>query len=262
MPGGSALYFSLAASRLCPVRVAAAVGSDGQDLLRLLDVAGTERSAVAELPGATYRWRAEHHPNNPVPLDEEQQLGVYLDWHPELTVLARSSEILFLGSMPPLRQLEVLEQCSEPKLVALDTMRDFVAGNRADLEQVLQRSNMLFANEAELRSLLPDSRIDNVALAGAVLQRWRLQTVVLKLGPAGAAVISADSVRRYRATPGPGVVDPTGAGDALAGGLLGRLAQLGRCDAAAIDAGMVDGGAAARAAISAFGVDGLVTRGQ
>ncbi|HVC23481.1 MAG TPA: PfkB family carbohydrate kinase [Candidatus Dormibacteraeota bacterium] len=260
VPGGSALYFSLAASRLCPVRVAGAVGSDGLALLELLDAAGTNRSAVAELPGASYRWRAEHHPSNTVPVDEEQQLGVYLDWHPQLPALARSSEILFLGSMHPKRQLEVLEQCSEAKLVVLDTMRDFVARNRADLEQVLQRSDMLLANEAELRALLPESSSSHVELARAARQRWCLHTVVVKLGPAGAAVIGADSVRSYPATPGPQVLDPTGAGDALAGGLLGRLAQLGRDDTAAIEAGMVDGGAAARAAISAFGVEGLLTR--
>jgi sugar/nucleoside kinase (ribokinase family) len=223
-----------------------------------MDRAGIDRSAVAELPGRTYRWRVEHHPTEAVPLEEEQQFGVYLDWRPDLTGPAGESEIIFLGSMHPERQLEVLEQCPAAKLVALDTMRDFIERDRTELEEVLRRSDMLFANEAELRALLPGSSPDPLDVARAALQQWQLHTVVLKLGPAGAALIRNNSSRRFPAPPGPPVIDPTGAGDALAGGILGRLGQLGRCDDGAIESAMADGGAAARAAISDFGVAGLM----
>ncbi|HVB14313.1 MAG TPA: PfkB family carbohydrate kinase [Candidatus Dormibacteraeota bacterium] len=260
IPGGSALYFSLAAIRLCEVRVVAAVGSDGQFLLQLLDAAALDRSAVVDLPGPTYRWRAEHHPTDAQPVQEEQQLGVYLEWRPELPTIARESEILFLGSMHPQRQLEVLAQCPRAQLVGLDTMRDFVASHRRELEQLLQRTDVLFANEAELRALVPTSRPDPIEVAREALSRWSLQTVILKLGPRGAVAVSRDAAREYPAVAGPPPVDPTGAGDALAGGLLGRMAQLRRSDAAAVDLAMEAGGMAARAAISAFGVQGLLSK--
>ncbi|HVB53272.1 MAG TPA: PfkB family carbohydrate kinase [Candidatus Acidoferrales bacterium] len=257
--GGSALYFSLAAHRLCEVRVVAAIGTDGRSLLDILDAANIDRSGVAQLPGLTYRWRAEHHPTDAVPVTEEQQLGVYLDWRPALPLPARESEILFLGSMHPSRQLEVLAQCPGAQLVALDTMRDFITSDRGELEQILHRVDMLFANETELRALLPSPPVEVVELAAQALSRWSLRSVILKLGPAGVVAVSRrGTARTFAAAPGPPVVDPTGAGDALAGGLLGRLAQLRRGDDDAIDLAMVDGAGAARAAIAAFGVPGLL----
>ncbi|HUY08488.1 MAG TPA: PfkB family carbohydrate kinase [Candidatus Dormibacteraeota bacterium] len=258
IPGGSALYFSLAAGRLCDVRVSAAIGADGAPLLKILDEAHIDRSAVDLLPGATYRWRAEHHLRDALPVAEEQRLGVYLDWRPDLPSAARSSEILFLGSMHPARQLEILDQCPSVQLVALDTMRDFITSNRAELDQLLLRTTMLFANEAELRALLPSPGSAVLSLAREAVVLWNLRTIILKLGAHGAVAISPDGIREYPAATGPKVVDPTGAGDALAGGLLGRLAQIGRMDDSAVDLAMTDGAAAARAAISAFGVQRLL----
>lgn len=259
LPGGSALYFSLAAHRLSEVRVAAAIGTDGKSLLDILDAANIDRSAVAQLPGQTYRWRAEHHPTDAAPVQEEQQLGVYLDWRPALPLTARVSEILFLGSMHPRRQLEILAQCPSAQLVALDTMRDFIVSNRADLEQLLQRSDMLFVNEGELRALLPAPQPDTIKIAERAVSLWALKTVILKLGSRGVVAVSLGGARAFATAAGPPVVDPTGAGDALAGGLLGRLAQLGRSDDDAVDLAMTAGTAAARNAIAAFGVARLLT---
>jgi sugar/nucleoside kinase (ribokinase family) len=258
VPGGSALYFSLAASSFTTVRVAGVVGSDGSSLLDLLDAADVDRSSVDQLPGASYRWRAEHHPSLGVPIHEEQKLGVYADWRPQLAPDARSSEILFLGSMHPLRQLEVLRQCRAPRLVALDTMRDFIASHRKELEQVLLQSDLLFVNEAELRALLSSPQQDLLEVANEALERWHLQDVVLKLGARGAATVSRLARREFPIAEGPPVVDPTGAGDALAGGMLGRLAQLQRSDSGAIEEALLDGSRVARAAISEFGVQGLL----
>lgn len=234
------------------------MGSDGGPLLALLDAAHIDRRSVAQLPGATYRWRAEHHPAHAVPIDEEQRLGVYLDWRPRLSASARSSEILFLGSMHPQRQLDVLRGCPGAQLVALDTMRDFIASDPGELDQLLERSELLFANEAELRALLPSSGAGPIDVARLAIARWNLGTVILKLGPGGAIAVSPVAARECPAAPGPVVVDPTGAGDAFAGGLLGRLAKLGRSDEDAVELAMVDGAAAARAAISGFGVQGLL----
>jgi len=234
------------------------VGSDGSSLLDLLDAADLDRSSVTQLPGATYRWRAQHHPSQGIPVLEKQQLGVYMDWHPQLTSAAQNSEILFLGSMHPGRQLEVLQQCRAARLVALDTMRDFIASHREELEQLLRQSDLLFVNEAELRALFPSPHHDPLEAAREAVERWHLQEVILKLGARGAATVSRTATRAFPSAAGPSVVDPTGAGDALAGGLLGRLAQLQRTDSDAINEAMADGGRAARAAIAVFGARGLM----
>lgn len=236
----------------------AAIGPDGGPLLEILDTAEIDRTGVALLPGETYRWRAEHHITDAAPVAEEQQLGVYRDWRPRLTEVARQSGILFLGSMHPNRQMEILTQCSGAQLVALDTMRDFVRSNPNELDQLLHHADVFFATEAELRALLPESGADAIATAQQAVVYWSLRTVVLKRGARGAVVVSGDSVRKFPATPGPPVVDPTGAGDAFAGGMLGRLAQLRRSDDQAVERAMADGAAAARTAISAFGAAALL----
>ncbi|MGH7705661.1 MAG: PfkB family carbohydrate kinase [Candidatus Dormibacteria bacterium] len=257
LPGGSALYFSLAASRFCRVRAVAAIGEDGTRLRQTLLEAGVDCDSVAQLPGASYHWRAQHDPDATAPLREEQRLGVYLDWRPQLSPAARSSEILFLGSMHPGRQLQVLEQCPGARLVALDTMRDFIASDAPALGRLLERVGVFLANEAELRALLGDQVSPPAGLAHGAIARWGLQVVVLKRGRQGALLVSRDAATEYPSAGDGVVVDPTGAGDALAGGLLGRLAQLGRSDPEALEIAMVEGGAAARAAISTFGAAGL-----
>ncbi|HVC38615.1 MAG TPA: PfkB family carbohydrate kinase [Candidatus Dormibacteraeota bacterium] len=257
LPGGSALYFALAAHRFCEVRLVAAVGTDGRALIDLLDAATIDRSGVVQMNGDTYRWRAEHHPAEPVPIHQEQRLGVYLDWEPEVPLLARTSEILFLGSMPPQRQLEVLAQCRPTELVALDTMTDFIATDRSGLEELLERCDMLFVNEEELRSLFPVPLPDALDLAREAVAHWDLRMLILKRGVLGAVQVSLDDTRVFPALAGSPVVDPTGAGDALAGGVLGRLAELGRRDDGALAQAMAAGSLAARATISAFGVEGL-----
>ncbi|MGC1405514.1 MAG: PfkB family carbohydrate kinase, partial [Candidatus Dormiibacterota bacterium] len=123
---------------------------------------------------------------------------------------------------------------------------------------LLQHTDLLFVNESELRALTPSPGQGPLEAAREAVERWHLQEVILKLGARGAATVSQTATREFPAAPGPSVVDPTGAGDALAGGLLGRLAQLQRTDSDAIDDGMADGGRAARAAIAAFGAQGLM----
>lgn len=256
VPGGSALYFGLAAVRLARVRAVGAVGQDGQELLRILDTYGVDRTGVAQLPGATYRWRAEHHRIDPVPVREDQRLGVYLDWQPELPAAARDSQIIFLGSMHPDRQLEVLAQCHSPRLIALDTMRDFIATKRALLLELVAAADLLFVNQAELADLTK-SEGPEVDAARSLIGRGRLRAVVIKQGKKGATLITRARELTFPAPEVDRVVDPTGAGDALAGGLLGRMAQLSRTDEESMEDAMSWGLECAALAISAFGTAGL-----
>ncbi|MGH7640783.1 MAG: PfkB family carbohydrate kinase [Candidatus Dormibacteria bacterium] len=256
-PGGSLLYFSLAARGLCQVRAVAAVGGDGRELIEVLDLAGVDHSSVAALPGRSYRWRAEHRPGVQAPLREAQWLGVYRDWHPELSSGAGASQILFLGSMSPRCQEEVLARC-RPQVVALDTMGSFIRRQRSRMLELVARSSCLFVNEPELLALLPSGDRDTLGLAEAARRRWGLDALVLKLGPRGAVLLTEAASSVFPPRDGTRVVDPTGAGDALAGGFLGRLAQLGRVDQEAMELAMVDGMAQAARAVGAFGIAGLL----
>ncbi len=258
LPGGSALYFALGARHFGPVLAAGAVGDDGEPLLRLLDEAGVDRASVASCPGPSYRWRAQHSPGAEVPASEEQALGVYLSWRPRLSPAAAVSPLLFLGSMPPQRQLEVLEQMSSAPFVAIDTMRDFIAWDRPGLERILPRAQLLFANEAEMLELTPDGSGDASRAGRRACRRWGLLAVVLKRGARGVRLLWDGGESDFEARPGVRVVDPTGAGDALAGALMGQLALGPGPDLDAVARGLPAAIGVAALTISDFGTAGLV----
>ncbi len=256
VPGGSALYFTLATLGLSVARPVAAVGGDGQQLLDLLRGAGVDGVGVVTMAGPSYRWNAVHG-NGPVPESEVQNLGVYAEWSPRVPETHRESEILFLGSMPPRLQLAVMGQVSGANLVAIDTMRDFIASDRQLLLDLITSADLFFANRAELAALMGNDT-PPLLLARSLLADNRLRAVVVKEGPAGATLVTRSGHRLVPAHPVNSVVDPTGAGDALAGGMLGTIASLGASDEDALAQALEEGVRRAALAISAFGVEGLL----
>lgn len=251
-PGGSALYSALAAARRCPVHVVGVVGRDGLSLRDLLAARGADALGVEVREGRTYRWRAVHGSGDGPPLAERQRLGVYRTWRPDPPPQARRSRLLFLGSMPPRCQRQLLDAMSGPELVGLDTMRDYIERHRLQLAALLPRVDLLFLNRHELAALAGGE-------SARLLGRGRLRALVLKDGSRGARLLTRGGSWTVSAAAA-AVVDPTGAGDALAGGMVARLAQLrSTTDRALLDA-LGEGARAASRAISAFGPEGLLPR--
>ena len=222
--GGSATYFSLAARLFAPVSIVATAGPDfmpafvaaqrgtGSDL----------RSVVAsDLP--TYRWFAEHDYETGTTRNERSDQGAYRGFSPSLTPDQRRIPIVFLGSMEPRHQLRVLEQLEHPWLVAGDTMKLYIREQPDALEPVLQRLDYLFLNASEAMAL---AKVDTIEAASAQLRhRFRLRGLVIKEGPKGATLYRHGEDIHLPALPVDPPTDPTGAGDAVAAGFLGCLAE-------------------------------------
>ena len=222
--GGSATYFSLAARLFAPVSIVATAGPDfmpafvaaqrgtGSDL----------RSVVAsDLP--TYRWFAEHDYETGTTRNERSDQGAYRGFSPSLTPDQRRIPIVFLGSMEPRHQLRVLEQLEHPWLVAGDTMKLYIREQPDALEPVLQRLDYLFLNASEAMAL---AKVDTIEAASAQLRhRFRLRGLVIKEGPKGATLYRQGEDIHLPALPVDPPIDPTGAGDAVAAGFLGCLAE-------------------------------------
>lgn len=254
------MYFSLAASEFAPVHLAGSVGHDGLASARRtlagrsIDVGSLE---VSQLP--TFRWQATHDFESWVTAQERSQQGSYAAWAPRLSSEAAAARVLFLGSMLPELQAEVLRQ-SQARLVGADSMTIFIGPRRPEVVAVAEASDLLFLNRSELRGLVPEHGRDWRAAARSLCGRGRLRGVVVKGGPEGAAVVTATQFVELPAAPVATVVDPTGAGDALAGGFLGACARAERDDEAFFSAALDVGVRCAAAAISAFGVGGLLSR--
>jgi len=253
--GGSATYFSTAASFFAPVRVVAVVGEDFPeahvDFLRGrgVDLAGLERR-----PGRTFRWsgRYEFDLNQAHTLDT--QLNVFADFRPELPEGFRDSSHVFLGNIDPELQLRVLDQVRAPRIVAADTMNFWIASKRAALLEVLGRVDLLFVNDAEARQLAGEHNI--VKAARAILSLGP-SAVVVKRGEYGALFFAGSDVFASSAYPLAELFDPTGAGDSFAGGFMGYLARSGSLDPSAMRRAMVVGSVLASFAVERFSLDRL-----
>jgi sugar/nucleoside kinase (ribokinase family) len=223
MLGGSAVHFALAASFFDVVHVVGPVGDDfGEDEYAVLRGRDVDTSDVEHVPGGkTFFWRGEYGWD----LNERQtldtQLGVFAQFEPKLSDASRSAEVVFLGNIQPELQRQVREQCTEARFVALDSMNLWIETTRDSLIETIQGVDCLMLNDAELREL---TREPNVVRAAAQVREWGPRVVVAKQGQYGALMITDEGFFALPAYPLETVVDPTGAGDCFAGGLMGYIA--------------------------------------
>ena len=221
--GGSALYFSWAASFLNPVKVVGVVGDDyPMDALDNLSKRGVDMSGIERLPGESFRWAGRYSPdfNHRETLDT--RLGVFADFNPKVPESYRDSKYVFLGNIQPELQLNVLDQVQDPDLVVCDTMNFWIDGNRDALLEVLGRTDVLMVNDSEAIQLSGHSNVYRAA-------NWILQqgprTAVIKQGAFGAFLVDDNRIFYVPALPIEEVVDPTGAGDSFAGGFMAHVAR-------------------------------------
>jgi len=254
--GGSATYFSYAASFFAPVRVVGAVGGDfPREHLELLRKRGVDVSALEVLPDQkTFRWTGEYGFDLNEAKTLDVQLNAFATFKPKLGSVHRKARFLFLANIDPVLQLDVLSQMDQPGLVALDTMNFWIEGKREDLLRVLARVDVLLINDAEARML---AREPNLIKAARAIATMGPKTVVIKRGEYGALLVSNGQFFFAPAYPLESVFDPTGAGDTFAGGFMGYLAQQDATDAAALRRAMVRGAAMASFTVEDFSLERL-----
>ncbi len=223
--GGSAPHFAVAASLYTDVGLVGVVGSDFPEehreflQARKIDLEGLEVSRAK-----TFRWTGRYHENLNHRTTVEVRLDIFDGYRPKVPEVYRSPRILFLANVGPDVQLDVLDGVGTADLVAADTMELWIETRRDEVDELLARVDLLFLNEDEARHL---TGCDNLYQAGRRALELGPRLVVLKKGSHGAILFDGDSVFCVPAYPWTQVVDPTGAGDAFAGGFLGHLAREG-----------------------------------
>lgn len=251
--GGSALYFALAASLIMPVRLVAPVGRDHAQLV--VEAVGSrpiDLRCLDVLDAPTYRWRA--HQEGGRNIDHGSQDSIYDRWEPRLPEAYKGWS--FVGSVRPDRQAQLATGLADSSLLAADAMLSYVRARPVEANEVLRRAKWYFCNHEEF-----------VALGGEqpenFRRRWSLDGLVVKAGALGVTAYTAGGAVHVPALKSRPVVDTTGAGDAVAAGMLAHwLSSDG--DPAALRDSLVWGVACASLTIGDIGVRGIAraTRGQ
>jgi cytidine kinase len=254
--GGSATYFSYAASFFTPVRLVGVVGDDfpGEhvELLngRQIDTSGLQVVAG----GKTFFWKGKYQPNMNDRETLEVHLNVFGDFRPTLPDDYRRSDFLFLANGSPVTQMSVLEQMTGPKLVVADTMDLWIREQHGELMALLKRLDGLVMNDSEAKLLTND---ENLVAAGRKILELGPRFVVIKKGEHGAMFFSQHETYVLPAFPTQRVIDPTGAGDSFAGGMMGYLAERGNFDPRTLKEAMAYGILVASYTVEDFSLDRL-----
>jgi sugar/nucleoside kinase (ribokinase family) len=254
--GGSATFFSAAASLYCGVQLVGVVGSDFplRDLA-FLEKRGVDLSGLEQAEGESFRWSGVYSFDLNSRETLETRLGVFADFEPKIPDNFRDAEWIFLGNIDPVLQLDVLEQVRKPLFVACDTMNFWIEGKRAELLRLLQRVDLLMVNDSEARELSGDH---NLLRAARWIQAHGPKMVVVKKGEHGAILFTKEFVFFAPGYPLEEVFDPTGAGDAFAGGFVGYLARAGSSEPVHLRRAMIYGSAMGSFAVEKFGVGRLI----
>jgi sugar/nucleoside kinase (ribokinase family) len=255
--GGSANYFSVAASFFTDVRLVAVVGEDFPDEhLEFLRRRGVDLRGLQRMPGKTFRWVGEYGFDFNEAKTLDTQLNVFADFAPKIPEDYRDSDVVFLANIDPDLQRDVLRQVRRPALVAADTMNYWIARKREALRETLTLVDALIINDAETRQLANEP---NLVRAARTIQSWGPRILIIKRGEYGALLCVGGEWFSAPALPLESVQDPTGAGDCFAGGAVGYLAHRMRFDADHLRQAMIMGSVMASFNVEAFSLDRLRT---
>ena len=254
--GGSGTFFSASASHLTPVQLVGVVGSDYPvEKLAPLGARGVDLSGVERAEGESFRWRGRYRHDLNSAETLETRLGVFSHFRPKIPEQFRRAPYVFLANIDPRLQLEVLRQVERPRLVACDTMNFWIESRRSDVLELLKHVDAMLLNDGEARQLTEQSNLVKAA-------RWILargpRIVVIKKGEHGAFMFSGSSVFFAPAYPLEDVFDPTGAGDAFAGGFMGYLARTGMLDDEHMRRAVVYGSTMGSFAVERFSIERLM----
>jgi sugar/nucleoside kinase (ribokinase family) len=255
--GGSGTFFSVAASYFTDVALVAVVGEDfPQAGIDLLKSRGVDLTGLTVEQGETFRWAGVYGFDLNDRDTIETRLNVFEGFNPRVPKSLIGSEFVFLANIIPALQSSVLDQVSSPKLVACDTMNYYIEGYRDDLLDTIRRVDVMVLNDSECRELADEPNL--IKASRAVLEMGPT-TAIVKKGEHGALMFTRDAFFSAPAYPCESVFDPTGAGDAFAGGFMGHLAATGDTSEQNIRRAVIYGTVMASFCVEKFSVDGMAS---
>ena len=223
--GGAATFIGLAASQFdVDSAIISVVGDDfPQEYLDLLTDRKIDISALEIVEGGkTFFWKGLYHNDLNTRDTLATELNVLADFKPVVPKSYNDAEVVMLGNLHPIVQLDVINQLKKrPKVIILDTMNFWMDNALNDLMEVIKQIDVLTINDEEARQLTGEY---SLVKAAQKIFTMGPKYVVIKKGEHGALLFHEDQIFFAPALPLEEVFDPTGAGDTFAGGFAGYLA--------------------------------------
>lgn len=256
--GGSATCAALAGALFTDVRLLAAVGEDFPAAeRRKLEGRRIDLAGIETIPGgATSRWGGRYHFDMNTRDTLYTDLGVNADWRPWLPAGWEDSTSAFLAAGDPVLQRDIMNLLTAPRTTMVDTIKFFIDGALDELRATMRQADLVSLNESEAREI---ARTPSIARAGRALLNGGPRGVLIKLGEYGAAFVSEQDYFVAPGYPLEEVIDPTGAGDAFAGGFLGYLDTVPEVTTAQIRRAVIYGSTVASFQVEGYGPDRLLT---
>lgn len=250
--GGSAAFFGLAASYFHETGLIGVVGEDfPADYMRLL-AERLDLSGLAVEKGKTFRFDSSFGYDLGARITNKTELNVFGRWEPTVPDEYKDAEYLYLGNIGPDQQLMVLDQMNEPKLTVADSIELWIRTRRDSLIEVISRVDGMVLNDDEVRQLC---RTPNLIAGAKTIMSWGADFVVVKKGEHGSILFTPEMIFPACGYPLEEVVDPTGAGDAFAGGFMGHLARRGNMDEQTMREAVIYGNVLGSFTVEEFGID-------
>lgn len=250
--GGSATFFGLAASYFHETGLIGVVGEDfPDDYMRLL-AERLDLSGLAIEKGKTFRFDSSFGYDLGARTTNKTELNVFGRWEPRVPDDYKDAEYLYLGNIGPDQQLEVLGQMNGPELTVADSIELWIRTERDGLIEVISRVDGMVLNDDEVRQLCHTS---NIVAGARTIMGWGADFVVVKKGEHGSILFTPEMIFPTCGYPLEEVVDPTGAGDAFAGGFIGHLARRGNTDEQTMREAVIYGNVMGSFTVEAFGID-------
>lgn len=253
--GGAATYAGISASFFSRTGLVAVAGSDLARRHRRMLASRMDLRGLDVREGPTFRYECRYGRALGSREDLRVELNVAAGPRPPVPDAFRDAGCVYLATGDPAHAREALSEFGGVRFSMCDTIRYWIENRRDDLARLARSVDAMVLNDEEARLLAREDGL--VRCARKMMRQWGVSYVVIKKGEHGSLLFHGDEVFPAAGYPLERPVDPTGAGDSFAGGLIGRLAGGGgRISPAAVRRAAAYGNA-----MGSFAVEGRSTRG-
>ena len=253
--GGAASFAAISASSFHDTGLVGVVGSDFPARYEKLLAGRADLAGLVRKSGKTFRYEGEYSSDLSSRRDVKAELNVLEGFSPELPESYKKSKFVYLANNDPDQNVRLLEQFDRVKFSACDTISYWIAHKKRSVVRMMSKTDAAVINDEEARMLTGQH---NLVRCARTMAGWGARLVVIKKAEHGALLYHDGEAHPIPGVPLEKVLDPTGAGDAFAGALMGYMASVGSASVRRAREAAMRGAVMGSFAVEGHGLAGLL----